>query len=113
MTLSADDRMEIGRAAATLEESLAGMGPAHSMGDARAVLDAWARAFSRGGRRAFARRLAWDGLDEATVLRALTAPVSPVSPPRWTEWLDTFLAEAPRASDLPAALPRCARRAPT
>jgi type 2 lantibiotic biosynthesis protein LanM len=91
-------RDHIARAAATLDERLAapGLAPVGGEQDARALLDRWANAFAPGDRGAFARRLGWDGLDEAAVTRALAAPSSGPATAAWTAWLDRFLDEAAR-----------------
>lgn len=97
LPLSEQDRRDIAREAATLDERLAspGAAPVSGLEDARDVLDRWAEAFCPGDRRAFARRLSWDGLDEPSVLRALVArPAEDPAAPEWTEWLDRFLDEA-------------------
>lgn len=81
------------RAAAPLADRLRGDVPTVDDGGATAArrLDAWCTAVVRGDAPSFARRLAWDGLDAASLARAL-APVDGTTPgedddeatlPRW------------------------------
>jgi hypothetical protein len=98
--LSDQERFEIGRGATSLFECLTGKcGSAlASAQDGRDLLRRWAEAFSRGDARALERRLGWDALDEADVIRALVEPVGPVpaqpATPAWTAWLDRFLEQS-------------------
>jgi type 2 lantibiotic biosynthesis protein LanM len=100
--LSDQERLAIARGATPLFERLAQpCAPALiSAREGRDLLTAWSEAFSPGDARAFARRLGWDGRDEALVLRALTEPKGPPDrspeehPPAWTAWLNRFLEEA-------------------
>lgn len=97
LLLSDQDRLEVARGATSLFECLAEPGAAAltSAREGRDLLEAWAEAFSPGDARAFERRLSWDGLDAAAVLRALTEPMAPAPhPPAWTAWLNRFLEEA-------------------
>ena len=117
LLLSDQDRLEVARGAATLFECLAEPGAAAltSAREGRDLLEAWAEAFSPGDARAFERRMGWDGLHEAAVLRALTEPMASTArhPPAWTAWLDRFLEEAAtfaelESSDVEAELARLA-----
>jgi type 2 lantibiotic biosynthesis protein LanM len=98
--LSDQERSEIARGATGLFECLTGKCGAAlaSAQDGRDLLRRWAEAFSPGDRRAFERRLAWDALDEATVIRALVEPAWPVTAQpaalAWTTWLDRFLEQS-------------------
>ncbi len=80
--------------AATLDERLTA---ARARADApRADVSAlapWARALAPKDAQAFARRLAWDGLDAGLVLAALAdvpAEGEAAPPASWTAWLDRF-----------------------
>lgn len=105
--LSDQERFEIARGATSLFEFLAGTCGAAlpSAQDGRDLLRRWAEAFAPGDAPAFERRLGWDALDEANVIRALVEPVRPVAAQpathAWTVWLDRFLEQA---SELAPAL---------
>ncbi len=98
-----DALAEIAARAMTLDERLELPGPVpvpeaadETRSDPR--LDAWARAVAGGRGEAFARRLAWDGLDEAGVAAALARPVAfaeGVLPP-WTSIFQAYLSRAVR-----------------
>src|SRR5690606_9467869 len=104
MPLSSDDRRAIAGLAATVfdrVEALAGR-PADDTSDqagdvARAALARWQQAFAPGDSAAFERRLAWDGFDRETALRAIATPVDPTvsDANHWTLWLDRILDEVP------------------
>ncbi len=86
----------IAAGAMTLEEILASW-PGGAGGDpsrASPLLERWSRIFSRGDRAAFARRLAWDGLDEETIAAALAQPRRP-TPPAYLCVLPDVLAQPP------------------
>ncbi len=97
-SLSDQDRSQIARDATCLFECLVEPRVAvpTSTREGQDLLEAWAGAFSPGDARAFERRLRWDGLDEASVLQALTKPSRSRSRPGadWTAWLDLFLEQA-------------------
>ncbi len=89
----------------SLDERLAFAGPVHAHAlepgsDPR--LDGWSRMVAAGRREVFARRLAWDGLDEARVAAALTLPVAFANGelPPWISFFESYLARAARL-DLP------------
>lgn len=92
--LTKQDLLEIGRRAAYLFERLAARPrrEAEPRADPR-VLAAWRQAFAADPA-AFGRRLGWDGLDEASVLAALSAPPEEEEPAPWTAWLPRFLEQA-------------------
>ena len=105
--LSLNDRCDIGFRAASVPERLASVavrtGRAAAAqttqpttpSAAAASVQAWQQAFSPNDPVAFARRLAWDGLDAASVRTALDAPSSLQSaPPAWTVWLTQFCHQA-------------------
>jgi type 2 lantibiotic biosynthesis protein LanM len=95
--LSQARRQDIGRRAETLWERLAAPSAERLSDDGAdpAALAPWIQAYSAGDSEAFARRLAWDGLDPRTVLRALFEPLDPGrEPPAWTSALDGILIEA-------------------
>ncbi|MEP6767995.1 MAG: type 2 lanthipeptide synthetase LanM [Acidobacteriota bacterium] len=98
-----DALAEIAARAMTLDErlELAGPVPVPATADDTGSgprLDAWARAVAGGRGEAFARRLAWDGLDEAGMAAALARPVAfagGVLPP-WTAIFQAYLSRAVR-----------------
>jgi len=101
--LSLNDRCDIGFRAASVPERLATVGvrdrrareAAPQTPGSAAVLQAWQQAFSPNDPYAFARRLAWDGLDAAAVQDALDrASTLEVAPPGWTVWLTQFCHQA-------------------
>jgi type 2 lantibiotic biosynthesis protein LanM len=102
--LSLNDRCDIGFRAASVPERLASVAVRAGRGSeanaqtppgAAAVLQAWQQAFSPNDPHAFARRLAWDGLDAVAVRHALDAASTlQVAPPAWTVWLTQFCHQA-------------------
>jgi len=103
------DLDEIGRRAATLDERVAAIrdadagGPAGSPSE-RQTLARWQQVFSPSDAAAFARRLAWDGLDEDTAARAV-ADEAPPAAAEWTAWLPIFLDAAAEGAAEMAAVP--------
>jgi type 2 lantibiotic biosynthesis protein LanM len=75
------------------DERLAGAGPRHGVTASAArvpeLIGAWRDAVDPAGAGTFARRLAWDGLDEEAAGRLLTGegPGRPALPPEWPEEL--------------------------
>jgi type 2 lantibiotic biosynthesis protein LanM len=102
--LSLNDRCDIGFRAASVPERLASVAmrtrsvapPTMTASPAAAAaLQAWQQAFSPNDPIAFARRLAWDGLDAAAVQSALDASSTlQFTPPAWTVWLTQFCHQA-------------------
>lgn len=117
MPLSPEDRREIAGRAATVFERAGALGadtaPVRPDAAAHAALSRWQRVFAPADPAAFARRLGWDGLDEARALEAIAAPVDPTAlePAHWTVWLDRIVDEAAgvaadlRDGRLPSASP--------
>lgn len=87
--LTEEELRTLARRAATLDERLSAA--AAGAGDPDVLLP-WRQAFSPTDPEALARRLAWDGLDEARAAAALCAP--PVADAGWTAWLPRFLDES-------------------
>ncbi len=82
--------------AMTLDELLAGPpgGSGNVLPPASALLERWRRIFAAGDRAALQRRLAWDGLDEASVAAALAQPPRPIAP-AYLRLLPEILAQPP------------------
>ena len=109
--LSQTERSQVARGAASLFDCLKGRAQAGlSAPDARDVLRAWREAFSPGDAAAFARRLGWDGLDEAAALEALTRTSAGEETPEWTAWLAHFAEEAVRVAGEPGTPALAAER---
>lgn len=90
----------------TLDEVLngPGTGPADGRYPAAALLERWSRIFAAGDRAALRRRLAWDGLDEASIVNALARPPTP-SPPSYLQMLPDVLAISSGCADVPLQVP--------
>lgn len=107
---SGPDDNEILSRAAWLEERLSGgcNGEEPAAGEAEALLARWRDRAARSDPSAFARRLAWDGWDLATVRRCLAPghPPAAAPPPPWLETLrEIERAEPAAASPASAAHP--------
>ncbi|HEV7515580.1 MAG TPA: type 2 lanthipeptide synthetase LanM family protein [Thermoanaerobaculia bacterium] len=94
---SAAELARVAAAASTLEERLDGTWvtavPDAELAERR--LNEWRRTVAGGDPVLFARRLAWSGLDEPSVRRALGGAVlrAPADPPAWTARLQELTAE--------------------
>jgi hypothetical protein len=96
-TLSETQLRDIAASAGTLFERL--QAPPDSDGlepsrEAVAAFLSWKKVSCGPDDEAFRRRLSWDGLDEARVLRSLSAPLEFADLPRWTRWIELVLEEA-------------------
>jgi type 2 lantibiotic biosynthesis protein LanM len=106
-SLSLEQKRTIAFQAATLDERLSlgrdmqgGDGDIPPTPEAATVLRQWQQAFAPSDTEAFNRRLAWDGLDAGTVLRALsTGQPAEVHLPAWTDILDRIASEAVLTAD--------------
>ncbi len=101
LTLDAFAAAEIAARAMTLDERLE-LDPSPPARDASAPRDprmaAWARMVASASAEAFARRLAWDGLDEQRIAATLARPVAFPSG-ALPAWISTFGSYLARASD--------------
>lgn len=92
------------RSALTLRERLSSRahpdrGTPPGVGDQDDVIDRWRRVLDRAGTGRFARRLHWDGLDEAGVRATLRVPLELSSSDEWTTIWTGASADAEQTAD--------------